>query len=144
MTALVLDPDLQPLAGGNVHAVALLAGAVEQLSGAELEQHLLTHAQPALFADGLATTMYQAMILEDRVGFFRTYLADQAAIPEMAGLPYETAMEQLKAEVLAPLVALLTGRPACPTCLAKGRLSHVGAVGVEGDCDRHDAKAVAA
>jgi hypothetical protein len=141
--ACMLIGELRDLAGGNEHAEALLWAAQEQLADADLDSHLRTHAQPAMFArGGYNGAFINAAMVEHYVGMLRVWDNDQAEFAHTYGGGWER--DHLVAEIFRHLVPLLTGRPACQTCLRYGSLSHVGAVGVEGDCELHDAKRCAA
>jgi hypothetical protein len=131
---MIPDAAVEALAGNNPDALALLEGAYEQLSGPDLERLLLAHASPAVFGVGMPEALFLVMQLDDAVERWRVWQRDQAEFVCRYGADWTA--DQVDAEVLAPLFCLLNGRHPCRACL-QGRLFHVGALGVEGDCRRH-------
>jgi hypothetical protein len=137
---MIPDAALEALAGNNPDALAILEGAYEQLSGPDLERLLLAHASPAVFGVGMPEALFLVMQLDDAVERWQVWQRDQAEFVGRYGADWTA--DQVDAEILAPLAKLLTGREPCRACL-QGQLSHVGALGAEGDCGWHG-KAVAA
>lgn len=110
-----MSADLKLLAAGNTAAEQLLDGAYEQLSGIDLEQLLLVHAQPALFTVGMAECLFLAMQLDDAVARWKVWQNDQAEFRHRFGDDWTA--DQVNAEILAVLFTLVTGRHPCSRSL---------------------------